>query len=201
MLKLRHLFNNKDLACMILGNWEYDYIDPDSPEFLKYYRISSNAVYWCKNKGETFFLRFAPADEKFKEDVLGELEFLRYLRINGYSAVETILSKYGNELEVVDTPWGLYYAVAFKKACGTQLSEIPLREGMIFGLGKALGKLHSLSSKYKPTNHTRKSYKDIFSWMETVLSNFPNEIAAKEELTLLKNYFSKLPTTSANLLY
>lgn len=77
---------------MILGNWEYDYMDPDSPEFLKYYRISSNAVYWCKNKGETFFLRFAPADEKLKEDVLGELEFLRYLRINGYSAVETILS-------------------------------------------------------------------------------------------------------------
>ena len=58
MLKLRYLFNNKDLAHMILNNWENDNEDLNS---LKYYRISSNAVYWCKNGGGTFFLRFAPA--------------------------------------------------------------------------------------------------------------------------------------------
>ncbi len=46
MLKLKYLFDNKDLAHMILNNWEYDY---DNPDLLKHYRISSNAVYWCKN--------------------------------------------------------------------------------------------------------------------------------------------------------
>lgn len=198
MLKLKHLFNNKDLAYMILCNWEYDYIDPESPKFLEYYRISANAVYWCKNKGETFFLRFAPADEKFKEDILGELEYIKYLKSNGYSAIETILSKHGNELEVVETPWGLYYAVAFKRACGYQLSSISITDNIIFGFGKALGKLHKLSSKYTPLSHTRKSWKDIFDWMETVLLDFPNELAAKDELALLNNYFTKLPATSEN---
>ena len=56
MLKLKYLFQNIDLAQMILNNWEYDSNDSN---FLKYYRISSNAVYWCKNQGNTFFLRFA----------------------------------------------------------------------------------------------------------------------------------------------
>lgn len=52
MLKLKYLFDNENLAQMILENWEYDH---DDPNLLKYYRISSNAVYWCKNQGETFF--------------------------------------------------------------------------------------------------------------------------------------------------
>lgn len=102
MLKLKYLFHNKELAEMILKNWEYDCDDPD---LLKYYRTSSNAVYWCKNNGNIFFLRFAPDEEKSKENILAELEFLRYLKSNGYSSVETILSKAGNELEVANTPW------------------------------------------------------------------------------------------------
>jgi hypothetical protein len=29
MLKLEHLFDNKDLAHMLLNNWEYDIEDPN----------------------------------------------------------------------------------------------------------------------------------------------------------------------------
>jgi Ser/Thr protein kinase RdoA (MazF antagonist) len=192
MLKLKYLFDNKDLAHMILKNWEYDY---DNPNLLKYYRISSNAVYWCKNQGNTFFLRFTPAEEKSKEKVLAELEFLSYLKDNGYPAVDTILSKAGNELEVVDTPWGTFHTVAFKKASGKQISEMPLTKELIFGLGKALGKLHKLSSEFSPVNNKRNDWKETACWMEAVLSTFPDEVAAKSELSILKAYFSKLPTT------
>lgn len=195
MLKLKHLFNNKDLAQMILNNWEYDSTDSN---FLEYYRISSNAVYWCKNQGNTFFLRFAPAEEKTKENVLAELEFLSYLRGNGYSAVETILSKAGNELEVVTTPWGVYYSVAFKKVSGKSINEIPLTQDIIFGWGKALGKLHNLSREYKEANNKRKDWKETLSWMETVLSNFPDEISARSELSTLNDYFSNLTSTKEN---
>lgn len=52
-VKIKYLFNNKDLVHMLLNNWEHDNEDFNS---LNYYRISSNAVYWCKNKGNTFFL-------------------------------------------------------------------------------------------------------------------------------------------------
>jgi Ser/Thr protein kinase RdoA (MazF antagonist) len=195
MLKLKYLFRNPDLAHMILSNWEYDTEDSN---FLKYYRISSNSVYWCKNQGHTFFLRFVPAEEKSKEKIFAELEFLGYLRNSGYPAVDTILSKAGNELEVVDTPWGKYYAVAFKKVSGKPLDQIPLTDDIIFGLGKSLGKLHKLSSEYKPVINIRYDWKEIMVWMEDVLSRFPNEIAAKSELTLLKDYFSKLPATKEN---
>lgn len=195
MLKLKYLFENKDLAHMLLNNWEYD---NDDSNFLKYFRISSNAVYWCKNQGNTFFLRFAPTEEKSKEKILAELEFLRFLRNNGYSAVDTILSKSGNELEVVSTPWGTYYAVAFKEVSGKQMSQLSLTDDIIFGWGKALGKLHKLSSEYKPINNIRNDWKETINWMEDVLSNFPNEITAKSELCILKDYFLKLPTTKEN---
>lgn len=195
MLKLKYLFNNKDLAHMVLSNWENDNVDSD---LLNYYRISSNAVYWCKNEGETFFLRFAPAEEKNKEKILAELEFLSYLRGNGYPAVDTILSKAGNELEVVDTPWGTFYAVAFKKVLGKQIAEMPLTKDIIFGLGKALGKLHKLSSEFSPVNNKRNDWKEIADWMEDVLSTFPDETAAKSELAILRSYLSKLPTTKEN---
>ena len=195
MLKLKYLFDNEDLAHMILKNWEYDYDDPD---LLKYYRISANAVYCCKNQGSPFFLRFTPAEEKHKEKILAELEFLSYLRSNGYPAVETILSKAGNELEVVDTPWGTFYAVAFKKVSGKQIAAMPLTKDLIFGLGKALGKLHKLSSEFSPVNNKRNDWEKTACWMEDVLSTFPDETAAKSELSILKAYFSKLPTTKEN---
>lgn len=195
MLKLKYLFDNRDLAQMILENWEYDH---DDPNLLKYYRISSNAVYWCKNKGETFFLRFTPAEEKNKEQILAELEFLSYLRNNEYPAVVTILSKANNELEVVDTPWGTFYAVAFKKASGKQIEEIPFSKNLIFGLGEALGKLHKLSSEFIPVNNKRNDWKKTICWMEDVLWAFPDETAAKSELSTLKAYFSKLPVTKEN---
>lgn len=195
MLKLKYLFDNKDLAHMILKNWEYDYNDPD---LLEYYRISANAVYLCKNQGNAFFLRFTPAEEKSKEKILAELEFLSYLRSNGYPAVETILSKSGNELEVVDTPWGTFCAVAFKKASGKQISEMTLTKDLIFGLGKSLGKLHKLSSEFSPVSNKRNDWKETMDWMEDVLSTFSDEIATKNELAILKTYFSKLPTTKEN---
>jgi Ser/Thr protein kinase RdoA (MazF antagonist) len=195
MLKLKYLFDNKDLAHMILKNWEYDYNDPN---LLEYYRISANAVYLCKNRSNTFFLRFTPVEEKSKEKILAELEFLSYLRSNGYPAVETILSKSGNELEVVDTPWGTFCAVAFKKASGKQISEMTLTKDLIFGLGKSLGKLHKLSSEFSPVSNKRNNWKETMDWMENVLLTFPDEIAAKNELSILKAYFSKLPITKEN---
>lgn len=195
MLKLKYLFDNKDLAHMILKNWDYD---SDDPNLLKDYRISSNVIYWCKNQGDTFFLRFTPIDEKNKEDILAELEFLSYLRDKGYAVVETILSKAGKELETVNTPWGSFYAVAFKKACGKQMSELSLTKDIIFGLGKALGKLHKLSSEFTPINNNRKDWKETMDWMEKVLSTFPEENEAKCELSMLRAYFSKLTATKEN---
>jgi len=63
MLKLKYLFDNEDLAKMILENWKYD---PSSIEMFKYFRISSNAVYPFKSEEKVMLLRFAPCTEKDK---------------------------------------------------------------------------------------------------------------------------------------
>lgn len=79
MLKLKHLFDNRDLAKMILDNWQYD---PSSTDMFEYFRISSNAVYPFRNKGKVKLLRFAPCAEKSKDNLIAELEFIRYLIMN-----------------------------------------------------------------------------------------------------------------------
>ena len=195
MMKLKHLIDNKDLAKEILNYWEHD---QDEPNLLEYFRISANAVYVFKNNDKTYFLRFAPEEETSKEKLLSELDFLKYLRSNNFPAVEIVLSKQGKELEVINTPFGTYYAVAFNKVSGTQLSRVPLTDDIILGWGKALGKLHKLSSKYTPKENKRRRWEDTFNWMEAVLSDFPNEDAAKKEITILKDHFLKLPITSDN---
>lgn len=48
MIKLKYLFDNRNLAEMLLGNWDYDKC---SLEMFKYYRISSNAIYPFQNNG------------------------------------------------------------------------------------------------------------------------------------------------------
>ena len=47
-------------------------------------------------------------------------------------------------------------------------------------------------------NNKRNDWKERMDWMEDVLSNFPEEIDAKNELYILKDYFLKLPTTKDN---
>jgi hypothetical protein len=72
MLKLKYLFNNVDLAEMLLKNWDFD---EQSLDMLKYYRISSNAIYPFQSQGKTQFLRFSPKTEKCRENILAELDF------------------------------------------------------------------------------------------------------------------------------
>ncbi|PPK45562.1 phosphotransferase family enzyme [Clostridium algidicarnis DSM 15099] len=73
-----------------------------------------------------------------------------------------------------------------------------MTKDIIFGLGKALGKFHKLSSEFRPVNNKRNDWKEIADWMEDVLSTFPNETVAKSELAILTSYLSKLPTTKEN---
>src|SRR5690348_10103928 len=102
MLKLKYLFNNVNLAEMILQNWHFD---EGSMEMFKYYRISSNAVYPFKFDGKTQLLRFAPKSEKLDSNILAELEFISYLRNNQCGVLETVASKHGEELVEARTPW------------------------------------------------------------------------------------------------
>ncbi|MBU5591269.1 hypothetical protein KQI89_05795 [Clostridium sp. MSJ-4] len=70
-----------------------------------------------------------------------------------------------------------------------------MTKDLIFGLDKALGKLHKLSSEFSPVNNNRNDWEETECWIDDVLSTFPDETAVKSELSILKAYFLKLPTT------
>lgn len=102
MLKLKYLEDNRELVMRLLEAWTYD---EESLILLEQYRISSNAVYPYKCRGEVHLLRFSPTVEKAPEIIRAELEYLKFLKENGYAVPEIILSNNGHELEVIDTPW------------------------------------------------------------------------------------------------
>lgn len=195
MLKLKYLFNNENLAEMLLGNWEFD---RESMDMFKYYRISSNAIYPFQCKGKTQLLRFAPKSEKSKDNLLAELEFIAYLRDNQYGVLESVISKNGEELVEAKTPWGEYYASVFKRVSGVQINQTDFSDDVVFSHGQALGKLHQLSREYTPNTAKRWSYNDVLDWVEDQLIDFPEETEAQMETRLLRNYFSSLPITEDN---
>lgn len=195
MLKLKYLFDNRDLAKMILENWEYD---PSSLYMFNFYRISSNAIYPFKTDGKTKLLRFLPIEEKDKNNLIGELEFIRYLNLKKYPALCTIASKNNEEFLEVSTPWGIYFAVVFDRVAGVQFGDIDYTYDICKKHGRSLGKLHKLSSEYKPIRKLRWSYEDVLLWIEKELSNFPDEILAIQEVKILKEYLPKLPKNDQN---
>lgn len=195
MLKLKYLFNNVNLAEMIMKNWNYD---EASMDMFKHYRISSNAIYPFQFEGKTQLLRFAPKTEKRKSNILAELEFISYLRDNHYGVLETVESLNGEELIEFQTPWGPYYASVFKRVSGVQMNNTDFSDAIIFSHGKALGKLHCLSSQYTPIKTKRWSYSDVLDWIQDILMNFSDEKAALMETELLRDYFASIPKLNSN---
>ena len=195
MMKLKHLFSNEDLAEMLLKNWEHD---EDYKELFKYFRVSSNAIYPFKANGEVHFLRFAPKTEKRKDDVLAELDFIHYLRSHDYPALEPVKSKENRELIDAETPWGKYLATVFKRVKGEQLSDTNLNDDIIYRYGKALGRLHQLSSSYSPDTNKRWSYEDALQWITNTLEKHPNETLALQEAKILNEFLSNLTQDKHN---
>lgn len=195
MLKLKYLFNNQDLAHMLLMNWQYD--EPSLGMF-KDYRISANAIYPFKINEETCFLRFCPITEKQKGNITAELDFVSYLHRHGYNALEAVPSKTGEKLIQASTPWGEYYASVFRCVRGKQISATGFENEILFAYGESLGNLHKLSRDYNPPKAKRWTHLDVFNWIEQNLQNLPAEDAALNELALLRLTFAALAVHPAS---
>lgn len=169
MLKLKYLFENYDLAKEALKNWEYDENNIDG--MLSQFRISSNAIYpFCQN-GRRCYLRLAPMEEKLEKNILGELEFINFLLTHGYSALEPLKAKNGALCLKLSTEWGEYYASAFFGVGGVPIEDTDMSREVMYEYGKALGRLHSLSSRFEPK--VRKwTYREALKWIVTVLSEY-----------------------------
>jgi Ser/Thr protein kinase RdoA (MazF antagonist) len=186
MLAVRHLFDNRPLAEMLLANW-----DADAEQF-GLYRISANAVYHFNAGEDRCVLRFAPASEKTADTVRAEIDFILYLRSVGYPAAEPCAGRSGQHVVERATPWGTYVATAFRAVPGEPLESTDLNENVVAEYGRMLGRLHRLSMDYRPAGARRRSYGDILAWICRVL---PGEEPVQIEAAALAQYFNALPTS------
>lgn len=169
MLKLCNLIEQDEMAASLSKYWK---LGEDEKNRLFFFRSSSNVVYLLKCNQETYFLRYAPQDEKSKEQIEAEIELILYLREHGYTANEPIACLDGSY--IADN--GSCYAVLFRAVTGEELDDISLNEEIISGYGISLAKFHQLSKTFKP-GHPRTSYEDILTWIGNVL---------KDDETMLK---------------
>lgn len=169
MLKLKYLFENFELAKLALANWNHDEKSLDA--YLKYFRISSNAIYPFNGCGKKCFLRLAPVEEKQEQNLRGELEFLQYLQKNNYPSMRPVASQIGKLLVQLDTKWGQYYASVFEGVPGKPIEDTDYSADLMMAYGKALGRLHSLSKTYEPTCK-KWSYEDVLAWIRKTLQTY-----------------------------
>lgn len=165
MLPCKYLFENFDLAHEALAHWSHE------EELLEQFRISSNAVYPFRWKGRVCFLRLAPVEEKQEGNLRGELEFLAYLEAQGYPAVRPLPADSGETLLRLETRWGAYYATAFLGVPGIRLDKLSPTPALLRSYGRALGKLHALSSDYRPAC-PKWGYAQVLAWAEAALARY-----------------------------
>jgi Ser/Thr protein kinase RdoA (MazF antagonist) len=195
MMSLRYLFDNEDLARMLVGNWEYE---PSSLDLFKQCRISANAVYPFRMGGEVCLLRFSPAAEKSLESQVAEMAFINYLLSRGYPALEPVPTQNGELIVRHDTPWGLYHASVFRRVPGQELGEVPLERDVLFAYGASLGQLHELSKEYPLPEIKRWSHTVVLAWIGKVLGETNAHETAFAELALLGRFFANLPKDADN---
>lgn len=198
MLKLKYLYENYELAKLILTNWEYD--EEELDKMLSYFRISSNAIYPFYSSYQdkkVCFLRIAPEEEKIESNLYGEIEFIEYLLEHNYPALKPVPSKTGDKILKLETKCGIYYASVYEGVKGKRLDRCELNEEIMYSYGRALGKMHYLSSKFVPKvkkwNHV-----DVMDFIGDELLNYPDTKELLQELDEIRNGLSTLTISNEN---
>lgn len=178
-------------------------LDGYSFELIEPHVGGRNVIFVCNNAESTpKILRISYLDDRTREDILAEVEYVRFLYDNGASVSNVINSINGNLLEELSYNNQKFHICLFEKAEGKMLVEnnycyregIPISE-YFYNCGKVLGKMHSLSKKYVPI-HRRKSFFDKFN-MQYINSLIPNSLSSlKEKMEMLIKKLEEIDTTN-----
>jgi Ser/Thr protein kinase RdoA (MazF antagonist) len=114
---------------------------------VKAHEGGRNVVYSCEKEGAgAKIIRIAFLDDRSREDLLGEVEYIRYLYNNRANVSNVVSSLKGNLLEEIICNNHSFYVCVFEKARGKMLAEnnYRYREGVpideyYYNCGKVLG--------------------------------------------------------------
>jgi len=140
------------------------YYDIDESK-LKYLGGFENFVYEYEKNNESYILRLVHSSHRIYNYVLAEIEFIDYLYINGANVSKIVKSINNQVSEKVDINKEDYFTVtAFEKADGEPVDKARKDKDKDFNymFGKAVGKLHSLTKKYKPIHKRYHWYEEDY---------------------------------------
>lgn len=124
---------------------------------------SMNYIYEFK-KGETdCILRVSKYKELEANQVLSELDWISYLSGNGISVSDPIITNNGKKIIKKVSNGDSLLIVAFEKAKGRHIEYEEWNREFIKELGKLVGDIHKLSSKYKVDGSKKR-----FNWKESL---------------------------------
>jgi len=189
MLKLKYLFDQRELAKMLIDNWKYD---EESLSLFDYFRISSNAIYPFKVDGKMAFLRFVPSSEKSISEIEEELTLMVLLRNNAFAVPRIIPSMDGRLIETKETPWGSYHAVVFEGVGQKSLENVPLNDERMFSYGLLLGEFHELSKNRIANQISRKSVFDILADLAETATHTNEQACLSKEIQRLRTELEAL---------
>ncbi|MBI9011831.1 MAG: phosphotransferase [Clostridiales bacterium] len=192
MLRLKYLFEDLDLATQLVQQYEYDDIS-----ILKYFRISSNAIYPFRFKEEVRFLRATPVEETEALFLKGEIALLNALEQKDFPCVRILESLNHNLLEEQQTREGVYYTSVFERVPGECVDEIEMTSEIAFKMGRSLASLHLVSEE---VDVELPSYLDSLDWMEKELQEMALE-KDLEDLAFIRSGLMSLPKKNFGIVH
>ncbi|WP_164821552.1 phosphotransferase enzyme family protein [Paenibacillus koleovorans] len=180
-------------TCMT--HWEHD------AGSLQFWRASSNFVYRYTRAGTRYYLRFASDEDRTRDQLEAELDFLTYLQQMGIPTVVPVSSAQGHRIVTIpDTPIGTLHAVTFTEATGHSLYLPHMTPHHLEQWGRSLALLHQQSAVYSPPDIglRRPTWEDALEKVRSVLAEHPAETDATTELLLVEKHLHTLPRSSSS---
>ncbi|MBI5804553.1 phosphotransferase [candidate division TA06 bacterium] len=100
-----------------------------------------------------YILRISHSLRRSEELIRGEADWINYLAAGGVPVAGAVMSENGNLVEAIDDGHGgLFLATAFNKIDGRPIHEAGWSPQLYRTYGKLLGKMHSLTKDYRPSD-------------------------------------------------
>lgn len=170
------------LADEILRSWEHD------NGRAKFWRASTNFVFFFKKAGQDHVLRFNHASERTAETIGAELDYVKALAARGLRAARPVHSRADKLVESIETTQGLFHAAVFTALPGKSLDLEELTPEQLVRWGQALGELHQAATGY--TKPGRPSWRDHLTMVADLVP--AAESGAHRELAQLTQELGQL---------
>ena len=158
----------------VLNHWAHE------PGSAKFVRASANFVFSFTDAGRKRFLRLTSASQRTPDQILAEVNFVKFLHARGLHVARIISTIRGEDLVALNVPHGDFYVVAFEGLRGGHLEDSVPKPVQFARWGAALGALHNAASTFDTqAPFVRPIWSQILGAMDAQLP--ASEVAARAE--------------------